>query len=201
MIDYLNKCAVLLVFLGACSPVGVVAEPQSFVLDGAHTHIVWKVDRFGFASTVGTFTDISGQLTLDQDAPQASTVTAEIALSGLRSDHSEREDIIRGPYWLAADQYPTVQFRSTDVQLRSGDDCPSRCADVVGEMTLKGVTAPLTLSVTLNKIGTDPVTKAAAAGFVATGSFDRADFGISTAIGPIGSIVTFEIHALAIAAD
>lgn len=197
----LTRAAIAISALGACSSTPVSAEPQSYTLDGEHTHIVWKVDRFGFANTVGSFTEISGSLILDEDDPAASSVTAEIALSGLRSDHAEREEIIRGPFWLDAEQHPVIQFRSTDVHLRDGERCPSRCAHVVGEMTLKGATAPLTLSVELNKIGTDPVTKAQAAGFVATGSFDRADFGVSTALGPIGGVVSFEIHALAIAAD
>lgn len=177
------------------------ADPVVYEIDGAHTHIVWQVDRFGFTDTVGTFTDISGTLLLDEDNPDASSVTAEIALAGLRSDLPEREDIIRGPHWLDADAHPIISFQSTDVGIYSDETCPTQCAVVTGQMTLKGATADLALKVVLNKLGTDPVTRRTAAGFTATGTFDRGQFGIDTAIGPIGQIVSFQIEALAVAEE
>lgn len=170
------------------------AEPDEYVLDGDHTHIVWQVDRFGFANTVGTFANVTGTLVLDEAAPQNSYVTAEISLEGLRSDLTEREEVVRGPYWLDAAAYPVIHFVSESVTLL--DDCD--CATVAGTMTLKGVSAPLMLTVDLNKIGTDPVTKRKAAGFTAHGQFERADFGVMTALGPVGAVVDFQIEALAI---
>ena len=182
----------------ACASLGhVSAEPQEYTLDGDHTHIVWQVDRFGFAKTVGTFADVTGTLFLDEATPQNSSVTAEIALTGLRSDLTEREEVVRGPFWLDADTHPVISFASNSVTHL--DDC--ECATIEGTMTLKGVSAPLTLTVSLNKIGTDPVSGRKAAGFTAHGQVMRGDFGITTAMGPIGPVVDFQIEALAIKVD
>ena len=177
------------------------AAPEAYTLDSEHTHIVWRVDRFGFTETVGTFVELEGALHLDETDPASSSVSATIALSGLRSDLPQREEIVRGPYWLNAESHPVIRFESTEVALTPGEDCPTQCAHVSGTLSLAGVSGPVTLKVTLNKIGTDPVTKKKAAGFSAAGQFDRSAFGIETALGPIGDTVRFEIEALAIAAD
>ena len=197
MSAHVNAAMAGLVIVG-CATAPASAESERFVLDGQHTHIVWQVDRFGFANTVGTFAEISGELLLDEETPENSSVVAEINLSGLRSDLPEREDIVRGAFWLDAETHPVIMFRSHQVRLAPSEACPELCAEVSGEMTLKGVTAPLTLMVKLNKLGMDPVTKARAAGFTATGGFQRSAFGVATAIGPIGDEVTFEVQALAV---
>lgn len=184
--------------LAGCATLPANGDPERFVLDGQHTHIVWQVDRFGFANTVGTFTEISGEVLLDEEAPEASSVVAEIRLSGLRSDLLEREDIVRGAFWLDAETHPVIRFQSNQVRLVASEECPEVCAAVSGEMTLKGVTAPVNLMVKLNKLGIDPVTKARAAGFSAYGHFQRSTFDVATALGPIGDEVTFEVQALAV---
>jgi len=70
------------------------AKSRNFILDNDHTHIIWQVDRFGFTKTVGSFTQISGTVVLDETNPDQSSVEAIISLSGLRSDLQEREDIV-----------------------------------------------------------------------------------------------------------
>ncbi|MEO0425763.1 MAG: YceI family protein [Pseudomonadota bacterium] len=173
------------------------ATGAPYTLDNDHTQVVWQVDRFGFTKTIGTFTDVTGTLLLDERAPQNSEITAAIALAGLRSDHAERERIVRGPHWLDAAAHPVIRFSSKAVERSSA--CAEGCYRVTGEMTLRGATAPLTLEVRLNKIGTDPVTRQRAAGFTASGTFPREAFGVTTALGPIGANVEFQIEALAIA--
>ncbi|MEM9530146.1 MAG: YceI family protein [Pseudomonadota bacterium] len=189
---------ILTIFVSLAGAQGPVwADPVTYAIDNDHTHIVWQVDRFGFTNTVGTFVDVTGALTFDPQAPENSEVHATIALAGLRSDLEEREDIVRGSHWLDAASHPEIGFRSSRVA--DGADC--ECLIVTGDMTLKGATHPIELQVTVNKTGTDPVTRRAAAGFSARGSFQRSRFGLTTAVGPIGDTVSFEIQALAIEAD
>ena len=184
--------------LAVCTQMGL-AQADVYELDGDHTHIVWQVDRFGFAKTVGTFTEVRGRVLFDEQAPDSSHVSAEIALSGLRSDLAEREDIVRGAFWLDAKSHPVITFESRSVVFEDDESCAGRCAVVEGDMVLKGVRRPLRLNVTINKIGLDPVQRRQAIGFTASGSFERSDFGIRTALGPIGDRVEFQIEALAIA--
>ena len=193
----LEVLAVIMFSVSFFWPVYASATPEAYELDGAHTHIVWKVERFGFTRTVGSFADISGRLILDENDPEASSVKAVIFLKGLRSDHAEREGIIRGPHWLDAQAFPNVTFTSTQVTLLP-DNADRKMASVTGDLTLKGMTHPVTMTVTLNKVGTEPSSRKHAMGFSATGQLDRSDFGINTAINFIGDSVSFEIEALAI---
>lgn len=186
------------VALGCATP--SVAKPEAYTLDGAHTHITWKVDRFGFTRTVGSFTDISGHLILDEKVPQNSSVTATISLSGLRSDLAERENIIRGSHWLDVQNHPVITFTSTDVIILADED-GRRVAEVVGDLMLKGKSAPVTMKVYLNKVGIEPPSQKKAMGFSAAGNFERDDFGVNTALKFIGNVVEFEIEALAVKAD
>jgi len=186
--------------LAVCTLTGQ-AEADVYLLDGDHTHIVWQVDRFGFANTIGTFTEVKGTISFDDKEPDRSHVSAEIALSGLRSDLAEREDIVRGAFWLDARSHPVITFESHSVTFVDDESCASQCAVVDGDMVLKGVRRPLRLNVVVNKTGLDPVQRRQAIGFTATGSFQRSDFGIRTALGPIGDEVEFQIEALAIAAE
>lgn len=194
------KISLLPVLLSAVWACSAQAEPQDYVLDGSHTHIVWKVERFGFTNTVATFADIQGTLILDEDNPEASSVNATIAVSSVRSDLFEREDAIRHDVWLGADTHPTIKFTSTQVELLP-DVEGRQAAKVTGDLTLKGVTLPVTLDVVLNKIGTEPPSRKKAMGFSATGHLERDDFGITTALKFIGNDVSFEIEALAVLAD
>lgn len=191
-----------LIFIVLAISHAATAEPVIYQLDSEHTHIVWEVDRFGFTKTMGSFVSVTGELKFDSEAPENSRVTAQIDLAGLRSDLKEREDIVRGEYWLDAAKHPTIQFETTAVErIKADDEADDEGAlRVTGMMTLKGKTAPLVLNVVLNKAGNDPVTKAPAVGFSADGSFDRSDFGVTTAIGPVGKEVSFRIEALAVAA-
>lgn len=189
--------SLLLSYVCACT---AQAEPKDYVLDGSHTHIVWKVERFGFTNTVATFADIKGTLVLDEDNPEASSVTATIAVSAVRSDLLEREEAIRDAVWLDAENHPTITFTSTGVELMPEIE-GRRAAKVTGDLTLKGVTLPVTLDVVLNKIGIEPPSRKKAMGFSATGKLERDDFGITTALKFIGNEVSFEIEALAILAE
>ncbi len=174
------------------------AEPVTYVIDGAHTHVPWEVDRFGFAKTMGSFSQVAGAVTVDPNDMASSSVQATIDLAGLRSDLPEREEIIRGDHWLKATQFGQITFRSTRVRAVSQVDEPVGL-DVVGTMSLAGVEQPLTLAVTLNKTGTDPVTRRDAIGFSATGQFKRSDFGVKTALGLVGDEVRFRIEGMAVA--
>ena len=190
---------VMVLFASGLISGGASAAPEKFQIDSQHTHIVWQVDRFGFAKTIGSFADVTGVIMLDEIAPENSSVQAEITLAGLRSDLLEREDIVRGVFWLNAANFPTITFVSNRVVVREGNG--QKHADIEGTMTLKGASGPLILRTNLNRIGIDPVTKKKAVGFTATGIFKRSDFGVKTAVGPVGDDVTFQIEIMAVSVE
>lgn len=167
-----------------------------YTIDAGHTHVMFKFERFGLSYVIGGFTGVEGTINLDKAAPANSAVNATIQVASFSSGNSERDTQAVGPFWLNAEAFATMTFASTKVEL-TGEES----ARVTGDLTLHGVTRPVTLDVALHKIGTDPSTKREAAGFSAKGSLNRQDYGITTAKGFIGDEVEITIEALGIRAQ
>ena len=190
--------AALALFTFACATpqshaqAGSAAPAQEFVLDPEHTQVAFSINRFGFNHVLGRFDNLAGTVMLDQPRPERSSVSAVIQVASLSSGNATRDEHLRGERWLDAAQFPTMRFQSTSVQ-RTGEST----ADVTGDLTLHGVTAPVTLHVTLNQIGAAPNNQRPAAGFSATGTLSRAAFGITAAPQLIADEVTITIEALA----
>jgi polyisoprenoid-binding protein YceI len=102
-------------------------------------------------------------------------VTATIELASIDTNNPQRDDDLRSANFFETDAYPTMTFRSTSI--RHGEDG----FDVDGELTLHGVTRPVTLALDVNGFTRDPY-GSTRAGFSATTELDRGDFGISTNI-------------------
>ncbi len=170
-----------------------VLAADTYVIDPSHTQVQFSVDRFGFNQTLGVFTAVAGEFNLDTAAPEHSTVHAAIQIASLDSNNPAREKAVLSPAWLDAAKYPEMTFVSTAVKVTS-----AKTAEVTGDLTLHGVTRPVTLMVQLNKIGTYPVTNATAAGFSATAMIKRSDFGIKIVPQFIGDDVTIRIEVLGV---
>lgn len=168
------------------------AEPVRYVLDPAHTQVAFSIDRFGFTHVLGRFDQVAGELILDEVNPAASSAHAVVQIASVDTGNDTRDEHLRGDRWLKAAQFATMEFRSTAVRLTS-----ETTAEVTGDLTLMGQTHPLTLQVTLNRIGDAPNNQRRMAGFSATGSLSRATWGAGGA-GLIGDSVSISIEALAL---
>ena len=201
------------------------AEPQTYTLDPQHAQAAFSIDRFGFNHVIGRFdgmldangrlvTDqdvqtqtnpppartpvISGELVLDEAAPEHSSVHAIIRTAGLTTGNPVRDMHLKGENWLKTAQFPTMEYRSTGVHQTDATH-----ATVTGDLTLVGQTHPVTLSVTLNHIGEHPSRpNTRLAGFTATGVIHRTQFGLAAALSTperamIGDDVNITIEALA----
>lgn len=193
----------------ACVGSRAGAEPVDYHIDFQHSQIMFSIDRFGFNHVIGRFDGridaqgrqivaldpnstsvITGEIMLDQTTPARSSVQATVQMAGLTSGDLQRDNIIKGDHWLNVAQYPTMTFRSTSVQMTDATH-----ARVAGDLTLMGQTHPFALAVTLNKIGPAP-DGAQAAGFTATGTLHRSQWGLTIATGLIGDDVNITIEAL-----
>lgn len=175
---------------------GHAAAADAYALDNAHTQVLFKADRFGLSNTFGSFADVSGELMLDEENPENSSVTATIKAASLRSDNDTREGHLKSGNWLDAEAFPEITFVSTAVE-----QIDETSAKVTGDLTVRGVTKPVTLDVKLKNMGADPVSKRKAVGFSATAIVNRHDFGVSIAENLIGADIEIFIEALAIAAE
>jgi polyisoprenoid-binding protein YceI len=136
--------------------------------------VAFTVRHLMVSKVRGHFTRFQGELTLAPD-PLASSVTATIELDSIDTNNPQRDDDLRSANLFETDTHPTMTFCSTGI--RHGEDG----FDVDGELTLHGVTRPVTLALDVKHFTGDPY-GGTRAGFSATTELDRGDFGISTNI-------------------
>jgi polyisoprenoid-binding protein YceI len=159
-----------------------------FALDKSHAKLNWAVSHFGFSTYSGEFTDFDARLTLSPKRPADSSLLVTIKTASVETNDDALDKHLRSPDFLNSDRHPTATFRSAKVQMAG-----ERTARVTGNLTLNGVTKPLTLDVRFEGAGVSPVTKKYVAGFAAKGQFNRSDFGIKTYSPGIGEAVTLTI--------
>lgn len=168
----------------------------TYAADAGHTMVVWEVDHLGFSKYSGIFGDVTGTLVLDPKNPAASKVDVTIpvakvttASAGLTS-HLLRAGKDGGKPDFFGAAPADAKFVSTSVVVDSdGDE-----AKVTGNLTLNGVTKPVTLDVDFHGAGMG-MTKKETVGFNAETTIKRSDFGISMGIPYVSDAVELEIHA------
>lgn len=184
--------SILVGFTCALSAPNMAMAGDDYVIDPSHSVVQFSVNRFGFAAVLGQVRDFEGTVSLEEGAPDKSAVSVVLKTGSIESGDATRDEHLKGAHWFDAATYPTIEFRSTGVAAVNGN-----VADVAGVLKLHGVEAPVTLHVTLNKLGEDPATRKKAAGFSATARVKRSDFGMTTAAALVGDDVDIRIEALA----
>lgn len=180
----------------AAGAAGSASAADVYRLDPGHTDIVFRVSHFGFSDTIGRFNEAEGTITMDDADIGSSSIELSIDAASIDTNHAERDAHLRSPDFFNVEEYPTITFESTAIE-PTGDDT----AEVTGDLTMHGVTRPVTFDVTLNKVAAHPVPSydgVMTAGFSARGSLQRSDFGIDTFVPAVGDEVEIilEIEAL-----
>ncbi|HAT8938486.1 TPA: hypothetical protein JBB06_02960 [Legionella pneumophila subsp. pneumophila] len=170
-------------------PSYVYAEPQTLTLDNQHTYVLWKVKHLGFSTQAGKWY-ASGQLVLDKDNPQQSKVNVTINVDDIVTGIPELDKHLKGKLFFDTKQFPTATFVSNRVEVMGKNK-----AKVYGMLTMHGVTKPIILNVILNKAGINLLNDRETAGFSATTSLKRSDYGIKALIPEVGDDVEIEIEA------
>ncbi|CZG23572.1 TPA: YceI family protein [Legionella pneumophila] len=170
-------------------PSYVYAEPQTLTLDNQHTYVLWKVKHLGFSTQAGKWY-ASGQLVLDKDNPQQGKVNVTIKVDDIVTGIPELDKHLKGKLFFDTKQFPTATFVSNRVEVMGKNK-----AKVYGMLTLHGVTKPIILNVILNKAGINLLNDRETAGFSATTSLKRSDYGIKALIPEVGDDVEIEIEA------
>jgi polyisoprenoid-binding protein YceI len=146
-------------------------------IDPIHSYVGFVVKHLMVSNVRGHFTAFDGEIVTAADDPLRSGVVATIDLSSIDTSNKQRDDHIRGADFFEVDQHPTMTYRSTGIR-RDGDDYV-----LDGELTLKGVTRPVSLALEVGGFGPDPFLPNPHAGgrvgFTASGEIDRTDFGVS----------------------
>jgi len=163
-------------FAGAISALVVIGAPPAegderaaWRIDPARTRIGFAVDAVGFPRTQGEFRGFSGRLTIDFERPAASRVAFTVRADSIDVGSPSFDDTLRGPYFLDAGQFPEIRFQSTKVEKR--DDAT---VELTGDLTLLGVTRPLTVEVEVKRLASGRLA------FVARAHIDRLAYGMNS---------------------
>ncbi len=167
------------------------AAPVSYTIDPAHTYPHFAISHLGFSTLHGRFNHTRGHLTIDQ-AARSGSVEVVIDAASIDTAHEKRDKHLRSPDFLNAVEFPQITYRSTRVTLHDNG------ATVAGELTIMGVTRPVTLDVHHMKCGINPISKKSVCGFDASATIKRSDFGITYGLPAIGDEMrlTFEVEAI-----
>lgn len=171
----------------------VFAEPVVYTIDTTHTFPRFSYSHFGYSKQLSRFNKTSGTVTLDAQARQA-VVDVSIDMTSVDTGHDTFDGHIQGADFLDTAQYPTATFKSTKVTF-DGD----ALAAIEGELTIKGVTRPVTLTVTSFQSMPHPMLKRPAIGANATTTIKRSDFNAGKHAPYVGDEVTLDIALEAIA--
>lgn len=163
------------------------AAPVAYKIDSSHTSVVFNYAHAGGLSHMnGKFMNAVGTVTLDEAAPANSKLEVSFDINGVNTGVPALDAHLKTADFFDAAQFPTATFKSTKVEVTGKDT-----AKVTGDLTLHGVTKPVVLDVKLNKI-TDDKKKA---GFAATTTIKRSDFGISKLVPMVGDQIDLSIDS------
>lgn len=190
--------AAMLVTVGSLggAPAGA-AESGVYKLDKTHASVVWSVQHLGLSNYTARFEDFDIQLTLDAEDVTKSSVTATIdprsVSTGFPGEKDFNAEISDDGRFFNAGEFPDVTFTSTGIE-RTGETT----AKITGDLTMLGITRPVTLDATLvGALDSHPFGNRPAVGFEATAVLDRTDFGMTAFANALGdggpSIVSPEV--------
>lgn len=168
------------------------AEVQAgaYALDAAHGKITWSVNHLGFSTYRGQFVNVDADLTLDPANPSAATLTATIPLTEVDSNSDGLDAHLQTADFFNTANHPVATYVSRSVTV---DPAAPNRATVQGDLTLRGVTRPVTMTVRFNQAGPS-LGGAYRAGFDGEATIKRSDFGIDYALPVLGDEVSLHIE-------
>jgi polyisoprenoid-binding protein YceI len=141
-------------------------------LDPAHTLVEFSAKHLMISTVKGRIAGVEGAIYIDESQPFNSYVEANLDAATLDTRVEPRDQHLRSADFLDVEKFPQIKFRSTDIQ---GDEQNFK---LIGDLTIRGVTRPITLDVTFEGQTKDPW-GGERLGFSATGKIDRRDFGLT----------------------
>ena len=166
---------------------------MNWQIDPTHSHVSFAVRVLSVSTTRGRFHALRGQLSLDEQNPANSWVEAEVDAASIDTHIKLRDAHLRSAAFFAVKQYPTITFQSTRVEQVGGQGY-----QVIGNLTLHGVTKPITFDVAY---GGQSTLMGARAGLTAKATINRNDFGVGRGAAvqlAASSMVTIEIELEAV---
>ncbi len=159
-------------------------------LDKDHAYITFSYSHFGFSTPHIGFDSFDLNLTLDPQNPEKSSVTVTIDATSVSSRVDRFDGHLNGANFFDTANHPEITFQSTSMS-KTGDST----YDVVGDLTIKGITKSVTLNATINKAANHPRRNTPIVGMSGEAKVNRSDWGLDRALPNVGDEVTINVTA------
>lgn len=153
---------------------GAYAAAEKYTLDASHSQVLFSYNHLGFSTTWGMFSGFEGEIMLDQGSPANSSVTVSMPVKSMFTGWEQRDNHFMSSDFFDAKDGDMVTFVSTNVRM-TGEDT----AVITGDLSMNGVTKPVSLDAVLNQMAVNPLNQKDWVGFNATTTVLRSDFGLS----------------------
>lgn len=151
----------------------LTANAETFKIDRGHSNVGFEVTHFGISKVKGGFSEFSGTIQFDPADVSKSSVEVTISAPSIDTKSEGRDRHLRSGDFFAADSFPVITFKSTKVTAKA-----DKTFEVVGDLTMRGVTKPVTLNAELVGEFVHPE-RGKMLGFSAEGTFNRQDWGVT----------------------
>lgn len=183
---------IICVLFTLCVSSQTLAAPETYVIDNSHTYPRFSYSHFGFSTQLSRFDKTNGTITLDNVAKTGS-VNVTIDTTSVATGSTLFNEHIQGVDFLDTAHYPTANFTSTKVNF-NGD----KIVSVDGNITLKGITKQITLTVNNSKCAVHPMLQKEACGADLSGVLKRTDFNMGKYAPNVGDEVTLSLAVEAV---
>ncbi len=165
-----------------------IVQAGTYKVEPYHTQVSFTLSHFGFSHFSGFFSGASGTLQIDPARPAATKLDVTLPIQSVTTTVPKLNEELKGGQWFDAAQFPTATFTSTSITPTGKGS-----ATITGNLTLHGVTRPVTLTAHFVGGGVNPIDKAYTIGFDATGTIRRSDFGVKAYVPLVGDEVELTI--------
>ncbi|MEO7744124.1 MAG: YceI family protein [Usitatibacter sp.] len=169
-----------------------LAAVEAYTIDPRHTFPSFEVNHLGYSLQRGRFNRTSGKITVDTEARKG-TIDVTIDATSVSTGVDKLEEHVRGEDFLNTSRFPTINFKSSNLSFE-GDKLKSAS----GELTMAGVTRPVTLTAELFNCGAHPVNKKPMCGGEFVARIRRSEWGIKYAIPALADEMTLRINVEAV---
>jgi polyisoprenoid-binding protein YceI len=187
----MQKSVIAAILVSVALPLSAFAA-DSYTIDPLHTFPRFRINHLGFSTMQGRFDKTSGKVTLDR-AAKTGSVELAIETASVSTGFVKRDDHLKSPDFFNAAEFPTITYKSTAIHFKG--DTPS---SVDGNLTISGVTKPVTFTIDAFNCGANPMNKKEECGADASADIKRSDFGVKFGTPAIGDDVKLilEIEAI-----
>lgn len=165
-----------------------LAAPETYTIDPRHTFPSFEVKHLGYSLQRGRFNKTSGKVTVDRET-RTGSIDVTIDAASVSTGVEKLEEHLRGEDFLNAARFPNITFKSTNMVFE-GD----KVASATGDLTMNGVTRPVTLTAELFHCAPHPVNKKPMCGGDFVAKIKRSDWGIKYAIPNLADDMTLRIN-------